>query len=158
MALFIGIPYGTNASMSIESFLQKRNSNNPLEQIRNPLQWKHDSKRKVSQYVKSHNIALLNNFRVVHSALYRLWCTSKWLHGFLTSIFENFKSSYEPSRQRYAEYKRSRNCCKKTFAITKVVFVTTTPYSVEFCCTIVNLFLQQRKRPRYAEYKRQFGL
>ena len=113
MALFIGIPYGTNASMSIESFLQKRNSNNPLEQIRNPLQWKHDSKRKVSQYVKSHNIALLNNFRVVHSALYRLWCTSKWLHGFLTSIFENFKSSYEPSRQRYAEYKRSRNCCKK---------------------------------------------
>ena len=70
LALFIGIPYGTNASMSIESFLQKRNSNNPLEQIRNPLQWKHDSKRKVPQYVKSHNIALLNNFRVVHSALH----------------------------------------------------------------------------------------
>ena len=54
LALFIGIPYETNASISIESFLQKRNSNNPLEQNRNPLQWKHDSKRKVSQWIISH--------------------------------------------------------------------------------------------------------
>ena len=48
LSLLIGIPLGTNASMSVESFLQKRISNNPFEQIGNPLQWKHDSKRKVS--------------------------------------------------------------------------------------------------------------
>ena len=70
LALFIGIPYGTNASMSIESFLQKRNSNNPLEQIRNPLQWKHDSKRKVSQCIKSHFIALFHYVIALHSVIH----------------------------------------------------------------------------------------
>ena len=55
LALFIGIPYETNASVPIELFLQKnRNSNNPLEQNRNPIRWKHDSKRKVSQCAKLH--------------------------------------------------------------------------------------------------------
>ena len=49
LSLLIGITLGTNASMSVESFLQKRISNNPFEPIGNPLQWKHDSKRKVSQ-------------------------------------------------------------------------------------------------------------
>ena len=44
LSLLIGIPLGTNASMSVESFLPKRNSNNG-----NTFQWKHDLKRKVSQ-------------------------------------------------------------------------------------------------------------
>jgi len=114
LALFIGIPYGTNASMSIESFLQKRDSNNPLEQIRNPLQWKHDSKRKVSRCVKSRSIAIFYN--CISS------CTIKSVHqhcpvqstiAFLIRIFWNRESPFEQSssRQRYAEYKRSRNCC-----------------------------------------------
>ena len=96
LSLLIGIPLGTNASMSVESFLPKRNSNNG-----NTFQWKHDLKRKVSQM---HWFAL--NFNI-HSCLH---CSNFSLQWF---DVRNHWISYGPSRQRYAEYKRSRNCSRK---------------------------------------------